>query len=92
MPVLHSETPEWVPYTHYLTRSGETITYPTGKLITSSSQKYSSSITRKNLSGNITEVNALLAHLLGTDTEHVYEELDYILGKLLSKNPLHTYG
>ena len=47
----NSETPEWVPYTHYLTRSGETITYPTGKLITSSSRKYSNSITRKNLSG-----------------------------------------
>lgn len=47
---------------------------------------------KKKPFGNITEVNALLAHLLGTDTEHVYEELDYLLGKLLSKKPLHTYG
>ena len=47
---------------------------------------------KKKPFGNITEVNALLAHLLETDTEHVYEELDYLLGKLLSKNPLHTYG
>ena len=47
---------------------------------------------KKKPFGNITEVNALLAHLLETDTEHVYEELDYLLGKLLSKKPLHTYG
>ena len=47
---------------------------------------------KKKPHGNIQEVNALLAELLGADTEHVYEELDYLLGKLLSKNPLHTYG
>ena len=47
---------------------------------------------QKNPHGIIREVNTLLAALLATDTEHVYEELDHLLGKLLSKNPLHTYG
>lgn len=47
---------------------------------------------KKKPSGNLLEVNALLAKLLDTDTECVYEELDRLLGKLLSKNPLYTYG
>lgn len=47
---------------------------------------------KKNPNGIIKEVNALLAEILHTDTEHVYEELDHTLGKLLAKNPLHTYG
>ncbi len=47
---------------------------------------------KKKPYGYIKDVNTLLAKLLETDTEHVYEELDYLLGKLLSKNPLHTYG
>lgn len=47
---------------------------------------------KKKPSGTINEVNDLLARLLETDATRVYEELDNLLGKLLSKNPLHTYG
>ncbi|WP_059027036.1 4-hydroxybutyrate dehydrogenase [Gabonibacter massiliensis] len=46
----------------------------------------------KKPDGIICELNTLLATILHSDEKHVYEELDYLLGKLLSKNPLHTYG
>ncbi len=47
---------------------------------------------KKNPNGIIKEVNALLAEILKTDESKVYNELDKLLGNLISKNQLHTYG
>lgn len=47
---------------------------------------------RKNPNGTIKEVNALLANVLCAAEDKVYVELDNLLGKLLSKNQLRTYG
>ncbi len=46
----------------------------------------------KNPAGIIREVDALYAELLGTPPAQVYEALDALLGKLISKNPLRSYG
>jgi len=46
----------------------------------------------KNPNGIIKEVNALLAAQLGTTEANVYDAMDNLLGKLLNKNQLHTYG
>ncbi len=42
--------------------------------------------------GRIQEVNALYARLLNTDVENIYDKLETVLGKLIQKNPLKTYG
>lgn len=46
----------------------------------------------KNPHGLINEVNALYAGLLGCDASDVYEELEKLLGGLISKNRLNSYG
>lgn len=46
---------------------------------------------KKNPNGRIQELNAYLQQLLGT-TGDPYDALDELLGKLIKKNPLHTYG
>lgn len=46
----------------------------------------------KNPNGKIKEVNALLAEILKVDESKVYDEVEVVLGKLLSKNQLRTYG
>lgn len=46
---------------------------------------------KKNPNGRIKELNAYLQQLLGT-TGDPYDALDELLGKLIAKNPLHTYG
>lgn len=46
----------------------------------------------KQPEGCIAGLNALLAGLLHTDTDSVYDRLDLLFGKLLSKNRLNTYG
>ncbi|MDL2283326.1 4-hydroxybutyrate dehydrogenase [Odoribacter sp. OttesenSCG-928-G04] len=47
---------------------------------------------KKNPNGIIREVNALFAEILHTDVANVYDALDNLLGKLIKKNPLNTYG
>jgi 4-hydroxybutyrate dehydrogenase len=47
---------------------------------------------QKNPIGNITALNQLLAEILNTSTGNVYEKLDAILEKMLSKKPLREYG
>lgn len=47
---------------------------------------------KKNPNGVIREVNALFAEILRADEAGVYEKLDSLLGNLISKKPLHTYG
>ena len=47
---------------------------------------------RKNPDGRIKELNKILSEALNTLEENVYEELDSLLGKIMSKNPLNTYG
>jgi 4-hydroxybutyrate dehydrogenase len=42
--------------------------------------------------GRIQDLNAQLASLLKTDASKVYEQLDELFGKLLSKNKLSSYG
>lgn len=46
----------------------------------------------KQPAGRIQELNALLAAILGVDASRVYEQLDEVFGKLLSKNKLSSYG
>ena len=46
----------------------------------------------KQPEGCIAGLNALLAGILHTDTDSVYDRLDLLFGKLLSKNRLNTYG
>jgi len=46
----------------------------------------------KQPEGCIAGLNALLAGILHTDTDSVYDRLDLLFGKLLSKNRLSTYG
>jgi len=47
---------------------------------------------KKNPEGEIKGVNALLSNILGTSEDQVYDEVERVLGKLLSKNSLNTYG
>lgn len=47
---------------------------------------------KKNPDGSIKELNAFLAELLGCDGSKVYEALEELLDKLLSKNQLRSYG
>ncbi len=47
---------------------------------------------QKNPNGIIREVNALYAAILKTDESKVYDELEKLLGNLISKKELHTYG
>jgi len=42
--------------------------------------------------GSIAEVNAILAELLGCDTEVVYEKLEELLNNILPKKALREYG
>lgn len=48
----------------------------------------------KNPNGSIVELNKLYAEILGCTTEPkaLYQELDNLLGNLVSKRPLHEYG
>ena len=48
--------------------------------------------TKKKPDGVIKEVNMRLAELLNTSTSEVYEGVEALLGKLLSKNKLRSYG
>ncbi|WP_425449057.1 4-hydroxybutyrate dehydrogenase [Dethiothermospora halolimnae] len=47
---------------------------------------------RKNPNGSIKEINELLSNILNVDEEKVYDRVEEVLGKLLSKNELRTYG
>lgn len=47
---------------------------------------------KKNPDGIIREVNALFAEILDTNEDGIYDKLDGLLGRLISKNPLKTYG
>lgn len=47
---------------------------------------------KKDPDGRIKNVNELLSNILGVDQQKVYEELEDVLGQLLSKNKLSTYG
>lgn len=47
---------------------------------------------KKDPKGGIEELNAYLAELLGCQNTEVYDKLEELLDKLLSRNPLHTYG
>ncbi len=47
---------------------------------------------QKNPDGGIKGVNALLSRILGVSEEDVYDEVERVLGQLLSKNQLKTYG
>lgn len=46
----------------------------------------------KNPNGGIKELNAFYAELLEVPEDQVYDELDNLLGNLISKNQLRTYG
>lgn len=46
----------------------------------------------KNPAGRIVELNQILAECLHTSTYNVYEQLDFVLGKMLPKKPLREYG
>lgn len=46
----------------------------------------------KDPSGSIKEVNEIFARLLNTSNENIYEKVEEVLGKLISKNLLRTYG
>lgn len=47
---------------------------------------------RKNPSGKIVSLNKIFANILGCDVARVYDELENLLGQLISKKPLHEYG
>lgn len=47
---------------------------------------------KKNPNGMIREVNALYAEILQAKESEVYDKLDGLLGNLISKNQLRTYG
>lgn len=47
---------------------------------------------RLNPNGKIKEVNKMLAELLGTQTENVYDNLEKLLNNLLPKKQLREYG
>lgn len=45
-----------------------------------------------NPNGDICELNAYLADVLGCDKAKIYSELEEILGKIIEKKPLREYG
>lgn len=47
---------------------------------------------RLDANGRITELNRLLAGLLGCGEEQVYDELEKLLGAILERKPLSAYG
>ncbi|MBF4694704.1 4-hydroxybutyrate dehydrogenase [Fusibacter ferrireducens] len=47
---------------------------------------------RLNPNGKIEPLNAALASLMGVEKEAVYDEIEKVLGNLLSKKPLKEYG
>lgn len=47
---------------------------------------------KKNPSGSIKEINKIISDILECSEEEVYDKLEDVLGKLLSKNQLRTYG
>jgi len=48
--------------------------------------------TSKNPKGAIREVNQVIAKIIGSKEDQVYDQLERVLGKLLEKNKLRTYG
>lgn len=46
----------------------------------------------KNPNGSIREINKIFARLLNVSDENIYEKVETVLGKLISKNPLRSYG
>ncbi len=42
--------------------------------------------------GDLVELNAFLAEVLGCDVQNVYEELANVLGQIITKKPLREYG
>jgi 4-hydroxybutyrate dehydrogenase len=46
----------------------------------------------KNPNGSIKEVNQMISGILGVEEAKVYDEIEVVLGKLLSKNKLSSYG
>lgn len=47
---------------------------------------------KKDPNGKIKKLNEIYAELLGTSPDRVYDELEVLLGNLLAKNQLRTYG
>ncbi|SHK43163.1 4-hydroxybutyrate dehydrogenase [Paramaledivibacter caminithermalis] len=47
---------------------------------------------KKNPNGSIKEINKVISDILGCVEEKVYDKLEEVLGKLLSKNKLRSYG
>jgi 4-hydroxybutyrate dehydrogenase len=47
---------------------------------------------QKKPEGDIIEINQILADSLHVSTYNVYEQLDYVLGRMLPKKPLREYG
>lgn len=47
---------------------------------------------QKNPEGRIKRLNKILAECMGTSEETVYQDLENLLGNLLAKNKLQTYG
>ncbi|HQI78359.1 MAG TPA: hypothetical protein PK845_02570, partial [Petrotogaceae bacterium] len=47
---------------------------------------------KKNPSGTIKELNRILSGILDCDTFEVYDKLEKLLGKLLQKERLSSYG
>ncbi|MDO4712088.1 MAG: 4-hydroxybutyrate dehydrogenase [Peptostreptococcaceae bacterium] len=47
---------------------------------------------KKDPNGKIKKLNEIYADLLNTTPDKVYDELEKLLGNLLAKNPLRTYG
>lgn len=45
-----------------------------------------------NPKGKIKQLNDILSELLGVSNEHIYEELEKILDKLIKRRPLKEYG
>ncbi|MBR1799505.1 MAG: 4-hydroxybutyrate dehydrogenase [Bacteroidales bacterium] len=48
--------------------------------------------TQKNPNGAIKDLNKLMADMLGTTPENVYEALEQLLNNLATKRPLHEFG
>lgn len=48
--------------------------------------------TKKNPSGTIKELNRILSGILGCESSDVYDRLEILLGKLLQKGKLSSYG
>lgn len=48
--------------------------------------------TKKEPNGSIRKINARIAEIIDVEIEQVYDGLESLLGKLLKKNPLSSYG